>query len=111
MRQRRENPLKRLVAEMRAAAAQIEEPVARIVAAREAGRIPLTMVERQFSKRGECARLARKILSRLPELDCEERAVAARHLRGYAEILESRFEIASETRAGRRRAADDYAIL
>ncbi len=98
--------LRKLIAEIRYAAANIESAQFRAVAAREAGRIPETLVEKSRAKKGEIARLARQIMRRLPELDGVNELMEAQIvLRNCADALDAPFEKTSETWPGRRQPA------
>lgn len=99
---RRYDPLRDLILNIRVAAAQIEEPAARRIAAREADRIPQTLVERAHGAKAKIAGLARAQMRALPTLAPEKFADAVSVLRGCADALASRFEVTSEIQLGRR---------
>lgn len=108
-RMRRYNPMADLIRSIRVAAAQIDIPRAREIAAREAERIPLTMTEKAHGAKAKVAGLARAQMKALPGLSPEALPDAVDVLRGCADALDSRFEVTSEThlvgRSGRRNAA------
>lgn len=99
---RRYDPLRDLIHNIRVAAVQIENHHARRIAAREADRIPQTLVERAHGAKAKIAGLARTQMRALPTLAPERYADAASVLRGCADALSSRFEVTSETQLGRR---------
>lgn len=101
--QRPYDPMRDLVRNIRVAAAQIEEPHARRIAAREAGRIPLTRTERAHGRKAEIAQIARAIMRRLPDMPRAEYAEARGVLRACAEALDSRFIAEITPRRGMRR--------
>ena len=89
-RHRQTSPLTRLILEARAAAAQIEQPAARELAAREAKSIPVTRVELRASLKGKVAKHVRGLMERLPTMaDPAERQDVATLLREMADVLAS----------------------
>lgn len=96
------NPLTDLIRNMRVAAAQIEEPQARRIAASAADRIPLTRIEKAHGAKAKMARLGRLQMRALPDLPREKYADAQSVLRAVVDALDSRFEVTSETHLGQR---------
>lgn len=90
-RERAQDPMRRLVMQLRAAAANIHIAPAREMAAREARLIPQTFAERMpNTTKGKVARWARAAMSGLPKVPADERAEMAETLRGFATILDGR---------------------
>jgi hypothetical protein len=106
-RSHRINPLTRLQLEIASAASRLGDPRARAIAAREAELIPLTLLERHRSRKGEMAKLARRTLKRLPQMSETELLEAEAILRGCAAALDGRFEITDETWLGQRKRRND----
>lgn len=106
---RRYDPFRELISEIRTAAAQINTPQARQVAAREADRIPLTQTERAHGAKAKIAGLARAQMRALPNLSPDKYADAVSVLRGCADALTSRFEVTSEVQLGRSRRSNHQA--
>lgn len=104
MRRRRQpHPLTRLAIAMRVAAREIDKPIFRRQAAREAESIPVCNAERGGGKKGEMARLGRITLASLADADPETFPDKAMVLRGCADAITSRFEVTSEISLGDRR--------
>lgn len=97
------HPFTRLSMAMRVAALNIGKQAFRNLAAREAEHIPVWNCERGGGKRGEVARMGRKLLAKLPELTPDQFEEAAINLVAYADVVGSRFEVVSETSLGERR--------
>jgi hypothetical protein len=96
-RVRRYDPLRDLILSLRAAAAQIDQPVARAIAARKATAIPRTLTERAHGRKAMLAGLGRAQMRALPDLPPERWADARSVLRAAADALDSRFDLVSET--------------
>lgn len=103
------DPLKRLALEMRVAAERLHDPYWRRVAAREAERIPPTLIEQHRAKKGEMARLGRSTMKRLPDMREDELVEAEAILKGCADAITSHFRITSESWMGQRRRRHEYA--
>ncbi|MBL6854534.1 MAG: hypothetical protein ISS15_05470 [Alphaproteobacteria bacterium] len=86
------NPARRLLLVFGAAAAQIDQPVARQMFAREAEQIPKTNWETHGRQRkGDLARAGRALLREALEATAERRVAIARELIGLREALQSDF--------------------
>lgn len=105
------NPHRQLILQARDTARHIHDANIRRIAAREADRIPETLIEKHRSKKGDMAKLARCIMRSLPDMNTPEQFEDARHiLMLCADVMDSTFPIVSETRLGRRRRRfDEYA--
>jgi hypothetical protein len=105
------NPHRRLIMQARFTARYIHDANVRRIAAREADRIPETLIEKHRSKKGDMAKLARRIMRSLTDMNTPEQFEEARHiLMCCADVMDSTFLIVSETWLGqRRRRFDEYA--
>lgn len=102
-RRHRPDALTRLVLAFRAAAHSINVPAARLIAAREAERIPQTRVEKSHGAKAKVAEQGRAILRHLPTMEAQEYPEAARDLRACGDALQSAFTMTSEVKLGDRR--------
>lgn len=110
MRPRRRHsydPLRDLIRALRVAAAQIDTPRAREIAAREADRIPLTRTEKAHGAKAKIAALARCQMRRLPMLEGQAVIDAKAVLIGCADALASDFRPEPEPRPVARKGRRD----